>query len=123
MKKTGKYNTLVLSEMALKIIGVGPDADFDGKDESVFDLYENKRINVALRRWMAKAEIKWSDRLKFHTSRHTHAIMSLTHDIPIYTLSKNMGHSSVNTTERYSKITERLQTDAAEKLPVRDWKG
>lgn len=57
--------------------------------------------------WQIMSEIKKETsirnnvRFSGHTLRHTYASMQLRNGLDIYTLSLNMGHSSIQMTERY----------------------
>jgi len=56
-------------------------------------------------------------RIRFHDMRHTHATMLLEAGVDITVVSKRLGHASVKTTaDLYVHVTERLQTEAAERL-------
>lgn len=54
-----------------------------------------------------------------HTLRHTYASHLVQAGVPIYTVSKLLGHASVKTTERhYAHLAQSHLDDAATKLPV-----
>ena len=55
----------------------------------------------------ALIEIGADSSKKFHSLRHTYAVRSLIKEVPIYNVSLNMGHSSVDTTEHYAKMNRK----------------
>lgn len=57
-----------------------------------------------------------SDKVVFHTLRHTFCSQLALHDIPIYTISELAGHSKVDMTKRYAKITNEHKREALNKL-------
>ncbi len=60
----------------------------------------NKNLKIIAR----MAEI--SKKLSCHIGRHTFATLSLDYGVPIETLSRALGHSSIKTTRIYGKVTE-----------------
>lgn len=43
----------------------------------------------------------------FHTARHTYATeITLSHGVPLETVSKMLGHSRISTTQIYAKVTD-----------------
>ncbi len=59
-----------------------------------------------------------SDKVVFHTLRHTFCSQLALCDIPIYTISELAGHSKVDMTKRYAKITNDHKREALNKLQV-----
>jgi site-specific recombinase XerD len=55
--------------------------------------------------WMDAAGI--TKPITFHCSRHTFGTMMLTLGVDIYTVSKLLGHSKIETTQIYAKIISR----------------
>ena len=114
-KKQVKTDTLVtfpLSESAKKLLPPHRGND----DELVFGVCRNIRNpSEAIKRWAKKAGIKKD--ICFHTSRHTFATLALTKGIDLYTVSKLLGHSSIETTQIYAKVIDEKKISAIQKLP------
>ena len=51
--------------------------------------------------------------ITFHQSRHTYATeITLSHGVPLETVSKMLGHSRIGTTQLYAKVTDnKIDTD------------
>lgn len=84
---------------------------FDGKALAILDRYEvtefsnlgsNAETNKALAVITGMARIK--KHVTYHTARHTCATLLVHQGVPITTVQKLLGHTSVKTTEIYSEI-------------------
>ena len=84
---------------------------FDGKALAILDRYDisnfanlgsNSETNKALVELAALARIK--KHITYHTARHTCATLLIHQGVPITTVQKLLGHTSVKTTEIYSEI-------------------
>lgn len=84
---------------------------FEGKALSILDRYDitefanlgsNCETNRALAEITALARIK--KHVTYHTARHTCATLLIHQGVPITTVQKLLGHTSVKTTEIYSEI-------------------
>lgn len=84
---------------------------FDGKALSILERYEisdfanlgsNSETNKALVELAALARLK--KHITYHTARHTCATLLIHQGVPITTVQKLLGHTSVKTTEIYSEI-------------------
>jgi len=72
-------------------------------------------INNSLKKWAKKAEI--SKNLHFHVGRHTFATLSLTYGIDIYTVSKLLGHTRIDSTQIYAKVIDEKKRQEVQKFP------
>ena len=73
-------------------------------DDRVFQMKTLKSIDENLKTIALKCGIE--SRLTYHMGRHTYATqVCLSQGVPIETLSKMMGHRSIQTTQIYAKIT------------------
>ena len=84
---------------------------FEGKALSILDRYNiaefaslgsNSEVNKALSVISSMARIK--KHVTYHTARHTCATLLIHQGVPITTVQKLLGHTSVKTTEIYSEI-------------------
>lgn len=55
--------------------------------------------------------------LSFHTARHTHATMMLTLGVDLYTVSKLLGHTNIQTTQIYAKLVDESKKKAIDLIP------
>lgn len=55
--------------------------------------------------------------LDFHTARHTHATMMLTLGVDLYTVSKLLGHTNIQTTQIYAKLVDESKKKAIDLIP------
>lgn len=74
---------------------------------------QQARIMVAA--WVRAAGIE--KHITFHCARHTFAILMLDAGVDLFTLSKLMGHKSIESTQIYAKILDKNKRAAVEKLP------
>lgn len=52
-----------------------------------------------------------------HTRRHTHATMMLTLGVDLYTVSKLLGHTNIQTTQIYAKLVDESKKKAIDLIP------
>lgn len=53
----------------------------------------------------------------FHSGRHTHATMMLTLGVDLYTVSKLLGHTNIQTTQIYAKLVDESKKKAIDLIP------
>ena len=73
------------------------------------------RTNEILPKWAEQAGIK--KHITFHTARHTHATMLLTLGVDLYTVSKLLGHTNIQTTQIYAKLVDESKKKAIDLIP------
>ena len=106
MQKTEKPVIIPLSEEAKRWM---PKPK--GRDIPFFDIPTTQTvIGRALRKWAKDAGI--DKHISFHCSRHTFGTMMLTLGADLYTTSKLMGHTNLQTTEIYAKIVDKKKEEA-----------
>lgn len=55
--------------------------------------------------------------ITFHAARHTHATMMLTLGVDLYTVSKLLGHTNIQTTQIYAKLVDESKKKAIDLIP------
>ena len=108
-QKTNVPLSIKLHPTALEIIESQPI----GKRIFEITSYEVWRRNVK----KIYAEAGLSDKLTGHCARHTFATMLITNDVDLYTVSKLLGHTSINHTQKYAKVVDKKKDEAIDKLP------
>jgi len=103
--KTGVRSAILLLPQAIQILDRYEPPFFPDHDTPILPMISNQKINVYLKE-LAKA-CGISKRLTFHLGRHTFSTtVTLTNGVPIETVSKMLGHSSLKTTQIYSKVVD-----------------
>ena len=84
------------------------------KGNLVFPVYSNQKSNDYLKEIAALCDIHKD--ITFHVARHTFATtITLDHGVPIESVSKMLGHTNVQTTQIYARITDRkINSDMAQ---------
>ena len=81
----------------------------------VFELPEPCTTGNTIRRWVAKTSI--TKKVTFHVARHTYATMLLYYGADVYTVSKLLGHTNVQTTQIYAKVMDESKRRAVNLIP------
>ncbi len=112
-QKTREAISLPLSPEAMKYL---PDRGVAQDTDKVFEgLISLGRSNEILYRWADQANV--TKHITFHTARHTHATMMLTLGVDLYTISKLLGHTNIQTTQIYAKLVDEKKKRAVELIP------
>jgi integrase len=111
-QKTKQPITFPLHDQAQVILGItGP------KEQKLFALpSSHSNMWNVLRQWSRDAGIDHD--VSIHAARHTFATLLLSHNTPIYTVSKLLGHTSLQHTQVYAKVIDSEKQKAIESLPV-----
>lgn len=118
--KTKRKKTKVLSSIPLLSI---PEAIIEKYKEhprviekkTLLPVYTNQRTNSYLKEIATACKIKKT--LTTHLARHTFATtVTLSNGVPIESVSKMLGHTSLKTTQIYAKVLDSKISDDMEKL-------
>ena len=108
--KTKEPLWLPLSQQAIKWL---PEQGKSKPEDFVFvGIPTATTVSQAIKKWVKDAGI--NKKVTYHVSRHSFATTSLTLGADIYTTSKLLGHSNVNTTQIYAKIVDAKKDDAVD---------
>ena len=107
-EKTNVEFEIPLLDLPLHIIDKYRDIASDGK---LLPMYGNSELNRGLKHLAAACSI--DRKLTFHMARHTYATeITLSHGVPMETVSRMLGHSRVDTTQIYAQVTDnKIDTD------------
>lgn len=101
-EKTNVEFEIPLLDLPLHIIDKYRDTAPDGK---LLPMYRNSELNKGLKHLAAACGI--DRKLTFHMARHTYATeITLSHGVPMETVSRMLGHSRVDTTQIYAQVTD-----------------
>jgi len=109
-RKTSQFHVLPITAQARELLGSGA-----AQNQTIFNqLRYSSKTSTELCRWAIAAGV--SKRISFHSARHTHATLLLSHGVDIYTVSKLLGHKHIVSTERYAHLTDNLKKEAIHKI-------
>lgn len=110
-KKTRSQEYLDINDQAVQLMGErGID---DAKVFAGLGTIQQARIGVTA--WVRAAGI--NKHITFHCARHSFAIMMLDAGVDLYTLSKLMGHKTIESTQIYAKILDKHKQAAITLIP------
>lgn len=111
MKKTRQILYLPLSDAARRYM---PERGDKGPEELVFTLPKRVTTQCDIRTWVNRTGI--TKNISFHCARHTFATLALTQGADLYSISKLLGHTNVNTTQVYAAIIDQKKQAAVNLL-------
>lgn len=111
MKKTRQILYLPLSEAARRYM---PERGDKGPEELVFTLPKRVTTQCDIRTWVNRTGM--TKNISFHCARHTFATLALTQGADLYSISKLLGHTNVNTTQVYAAIIDQKKQAAVNLL-------
>ena len=82
--------------------------------DKVFVSYAEPTVNQTLRKHTKLSGI--DKHVTYHSSRHTFATLLVIDGVDIYTISKYLGHKSVNMTQRYLKYDLSIAKESAKAI-------
>lgn len=110
-KKTRSQEYLDINDQAVVLMG-----DRGEDNARVFPgLGAIQQARVGIAAWVKSAGI--NKHITFHCARHSFAIMMLDAGVDLYTLSKLMGHKSIESTQIYAKILDKHKQAAITRIP------
>ncbi len=107
-EKTNVVFEIPLLDLSLHLIDKYRDTAPDCK---LLPMYGNSELNKGLKQLATVCGI--DRKLTFHMRRHTYATeITLSHGVPMETVSRMLGHSRVDTTQIYAQVTDnKIDTD------------
>lgn len=121
MTKREKTNTLVkvpLLPQAVQLISRYKNHPAAVANETLFPMITNQRMNGYLKEIADLCKIKKN--LTFHLARHTFATtVTLSNGVPIESVSKMLGHTSIRTTQIYAKVVEHKLSEDMQNLKLK----
>lgn len=109
-KKTKEPLILPLCADALKWLPTRPTSATD--ETPIFKQVTTQNIDAFLKRFAKAAGIRKN--ISIHTARHTFATMLITFGTDLYTVSKLLGHTNIQTTQIYAKLVDTKKTEAVQ---------
>lgn len=110
-KKTGGQEYLDINKQAEEYLG----ARGETHDRVFAGFHYSAQLLLELKRWCLTAGI--TKAVTFHSGRHTFAVMMITLNADIYTVSKLLGHKEIATTQIYAKVIDKKKQDAVNLIP------
>ena len=102
--KGGKYRIVPLCDEALEIIEILLQTPSSKSDYLFYHPDTGDRVNSNRSSWLKCLEKSEITDFRWHDLRHTYATDEIRKGMPIYTLSKMMGHANVVVTEKYAHL-------------------
>ena len=109
IQKTGRDETIFISEEALKFCGER------GTGRVFADLRKSMTV-YPLRRWIAASGIK--KHITFHCFRHTYATLLITKGVDMLTVSGQLTHANIKTTQIYTHYVDKNKRLASELITL-----
>ena len=104
-KKTDTRSSIPLFEKPLQIMNKYKDNPVANNKGRLLPVFSNQKSNAFLKEIAILCGI--DKNLTFHLARHTFATtITLSNGVPIETVSRMMGHTSIKTTQIYSKVVD-----------------
>ena len=108
MKKTKRTVIVPLNEQAQKYLP--PRKRNENNTDKVFKQIEGGTMSARVQEWARLSGV--TKHITFHSARHTFATMLLTLGADIFTISKLLGHTSIQHTQIYAKLIDAKRAQA-----------
>ena len=109
-QKTGTKESVPLLPIPLEIVEKYKNHPYCVKYNKLLPINSNQRYNAYLKELADLCKI--NKNLTTHIARHTFATtVTLANGVPIETVSKMLGHTSIKTTQIYAKVVEQKVSD------------
>lgn len=112
--KTEERIIIPLSKNAVRYLPERPSGA-TSSDVVFSDIPQLSSINRMLRLWAKAAGVE--KHLSFHVARHTAATLWITSGSDLYTVSKMLGHTSIQSTQIYAKVVDSVKMKAVDLVP------
>ncbi len=117
-QKTEIPQRIPLLKPALDLIDKYADHPIHQKDQRVFPVLSNQKMNAYLKEIADLCGI--TKKLTFHLARHTFATtIALSNGIPMETVSRMLGHKTMRQTQHYAKVVDLKISNDMEKLKAK----
>ncbi len=113
VKKTNTPELMTISKEAVQIAGERKDSNTHVFEGLKYNSWQNYKIE----NWVRAAGI--NKHITFHNFRHTYATIHLYLGTDLMTISKNLSHSNIKTTQIYAKVVDKLRDEAAAKEMIK----
>ena len=109
-RKSKEWFKVPLLPQAIAIVEKYRDHPLAVANGKVLPVYTNQKTNAYLKEIAVLSEVKKN--LTYHLARHTFATtVTLSNGVPIESVSKMLGHTSLRTTQVYAKVVEQKLSD------------
>ena len=100
-----------LNDGLLSLVGETPD----DLNTSIFNLPSYESCCKSVKRWVKRAGI--NKHISWHCARHSFAVNILNNGANIKTVASLLGHSGLKHTEKYTRVVDKLKSEAINSLP------
>ena len=100
-----------LNDGLLSLVGEPPD----DLNTSIFNLPSYESCCKSVKRWVKRAGI--NKHISWHCARHSFAVNILNNGANIKTVASLLGHSGLKHTEKYTRVVDKLKSEAINSLP------
>ena len=104
--KTGNFSSIPLLPTALEILDKYEEHSICKSQNKLLPVLSNQKTNSYLKEIADICGIQ--KQLTFHTARHTFATtVTLNNDVPIESVSKMLGHKTIQATQHYARLSDK----------------